>query len=244
MSRIFRKDRAVSLAAVCAALALGGAAAVWAPIPSAPAGSAAAAPVSEATLRVELRSWIVAGRGRHLYARIIPPEGAPEHIAALADVVEYWSTAQRMQYLASGDPDRDGRIAKMPRGVRVRPMLAEPDDRLEAVYEVTASQAMELQRDRMFESRYFLLGPNSTSGLRAAFEAAGLTLPQHVIDGRGILGEFPGVDLSAGAAIPVDQWMRYGLNDGPEPFPPTAPGESLRRASEPVMAPGPVPTGV
>lgn len=243
MSRWLWKDKAVGVAAVCAALAMGGAAAVWAPIPQRSVDSAAIAPIGEPTLRVELRSWIVAGRGRHLYARIIPPENAPEPIAALADVVEYWSTAQRMHYMASGDPERDGRIAKMPRGVRVRPMLSEPDDRLEAVYEVTASQAMELQRDRMFESRYFLLGPNSTSGLRAAFEAAGLALPQHVIDGRGILGEFPGVDLSAGALVPVDQWMRYGLNDGPEPFPPTKPGDMFLRTAEPVLAPGPAPTG-
>ena len=241
MSGPRHKGWAIALAGVVAALALGGLAAVWAPQRGS-AGAAAAVAAPEPLVRVELRSWIVAGRGRHLYAQIIPPEDAPPHVAVLADVVEYWSTAQRLHYRPSGDPEKDGRIAKMPRGLRVRPMLAQPDDRLEAVYEMTAAQALELQRDRMFESRYSLLGPNSTSGLRAAFRAAGLDLPQHVLDGRGVLGEFPGVDLDAGAMVPVDLWPRFGLSDGPEPFPPTAPSDGLRRANEPALAP--TPTGV
>lgn len=224
------KGWAVALAVVVGMLAMSGLAAVWAP-GSASTGAAVAAGAPEIMVRVELRSWIVAGRGRHLYAVVIPPEGAPPEIAALADVVEYWSTAQRFGYLPTGDMERDGRIAKMPRGVRVRPMLTEPDDRLEAVYEMTAPLAMELVRDRMFTSRYFLLGPNSTSGLRAAFQAAGMDLPQHVLDGRGIMGEFPGVDLSAGPVIPAEEWTRFGVASGPEPFPP--PPMALPGADDP-----------
>ena len=214
------RGRTVIAAVVFAALALGGVAAVWSPVGSSKNAAVAAAAAPEIMVRVELRSWIVAGRGRHLYAVVIPPENAPPEIAALADVVEYWSTAQRFGYRPTGDIERDGRIAKMPRGVRVRPMLTEPDDRLEAVYEMTAPLAMELVRDRMFTSRYFLLGPNSMSGLRAAFQAAGMDLPRHVLDGRGILGEFPGVDLPAGPVIPAEEWTRFGVASGPEPFPP------------------------
>jgi len=213
-----RRGRAVGVALAVALVALIGVAAVRSPSDGAANAGPQVAP--EVMVRVELRSWIVAGRGRHLYAVVIPPENAPPEIAALADVVEYWSTAQRFGYQPTGDMEKDGRIAKMPRGVRVRPMLTEPDDRLEAVYEMTAPLAMELVRDRMFTSRYFLLGPNSTSGLRAAFQAAGMDLPQHVLDGRGILGEFPGVDLPAGPVIPAEEWTRFGVASGPEPFPP------------------------
>ena len=68
----------------------------------------------------------------------------------------------------------------------------------------------------MFAERYILLGPNSTSGLRAAFLAAGLDFPAHVLLGRGVLGEFPGVDLEPGAEIPGERWSDFGLRDGPE----------------------------
>lgn len=232
-----RRGWAITLAAALAALTIACLAAVWAPArENAPPARA----LYEPTVRVELRSWIVAGRGRHLYAVVIPPEDAPPELAVLADVVEYWSTAQRFGYRAPGDQQRDARIAKMPRGVRVRPMLTNPEDRLEAVFHMTQHEAEALVRDRMFASRYFLLGPNSTSGLRAAFRAAGFDFPAHILDGRGVLGEFPGVDLQAGAEIPADQWIDFGVASGPEPFPPPAmtpkdPGEpgAILRAAQP-----------
>ncbi|TVQ59972.1 MAG: hypothetical protein EA379_09260 [Phycisphaerales bacterium] len=179
-----------------------------------PKHAAQAANVAEQPLvRVELRSWIVAGRGRHLYAVIDAPE-PHEH---LSTVVEFWDTTRRDAYTLHGvESDVSARIAKYPRGKRIRPMLVEPDDRLEAVFQITPSAAYELQRDRIFEHRYLLLGPNSTSGLRAAFRAAGLDLPEHVLRGAGILGEFPGVDLHPGAEIPAERWADFGLPEGPE----------------------------
>ena len=181
-----------------------------------PGHTAHAGAVAEQPLvRVELRSWIVAGRGRHLYAVI----DAPEPYEHLSTVVEFWDTTRRDSYTLLGvENDAAARIAKYPRGRRIHPMLVEPDDRLEAVFEITPTAAYELQRDRIFTHRYLLLGPNSTSGLRAAFRAAGLDLPEHVIRGAGILGEFPGVDLHPGDEIPPDRWAEFGLPEGPERF--------------------------
>lgn len=175
---------------------------------------------------IELRSWVVMGRGRHLYAQIIPPDGggasttgantARSNVlrwpADLPLVVEYWSTAVRDNYAPPADPQRAERIARMALGHRVRPTLVTPpDNRLEATYKATFTQAQSLARDRVFERRYFLLGPNSTSGLRAAFESAGLKFPARVLAGAGVLGEFPGVDLPAGREIPAPEWAAYGL---------------------------------
>lgn len=191
-----------------------------------------------AAIRVELRSWVVFGQGRHLYALVYPPThprslaaAAPRSQAPARDVpptadelvgvarVEYWKTDLRDGYTPPADAARAERIAKVQAGVVVRPLLAAPDNRLEAVYLVTPEQALELTRDRVFAERYFLLGPNSTSGLRAAFRAAGLEFPARVLAGRGALGEFPGVDLPAGAEIAPGRWAEFGLPRGPEEAP-------------------------
>lgn len=189
---------------------------------------------------IELRSWVVMGRGRHLYAQIIPPDdgeanaagsnaaspnaarsNAPRWPADLPLVVEYWSTALRDNYAPPADPARAERIARMPLGHRVRPSLVTPpDNRLEATYKATFKQAQSLARDRVFERRYFLLGPNSTSGLRAAFESAGLRFPPRVLAGAGALGEFPGVDLPAGREAPEAEWAAYGLGAAAPPLDP------------------------
>lgn len=185
---------------------------------------------------VELRSWVVFGQGRHLYALVYPPghprwhavraaasaqapeRDVPPTAAELVGVarVEYWKTDLRDGYSPPTDAAKAERIAKVQDGVVVRPMLAPPDNRLEAAYTVTARQARELTRDRVFTERYLLLGPNSTSGLRAAFRAAGLEFPPRVLAGRGVLGEFPGVDLSPGSEIPAEAWSMFGLPSGPE----------------------------
>ncbi len=210
---------------------------------------------------IELRSWVVMGRGRHLYAQIIPPDddgastsganttgahspgsntarsnstgssaarsNTQRWPADLPLIVEYWSTALRDNYTPPADPERGERIARMALGHRVRPSLVTPpDNRLEATYKATFKQARELARDRVFERRYFLLGPNSTSGLRAAFESAGLRFPARALAGAGALGEFPGVDLPAGREIPAAEWAKYGLGSAPAP-------KALNRAGSP-----------
>ena len=78
---------------------------------------------------------------------------------------------------------------------------------------VTPRQAWELRRDRVFEERYFLLGPNSSSGLRAALEDAGLRLPARMRASVGALGEFPGPGMSPGREAPVEEWRAYGIED-------------------------------
>ena len=170
----------------------------------------------EPLARVELRSWVVAGRGRHLYAQITAPPGF-EH---LDTVVEYTGAFARRGYTPPPAREDRDRIVKVARGDRVWSVLPiPPDHRLEAVYWAPLSAVAELQRDRAFESRYFLLGPNSTSGLRAAFESAGLALPAHVLERGGPLGEFPGIETLPGVEIAGDQWGRFGFVAGPEPAP-------------------------
>lgn len=213
---------------------------------------------SEPSLRVELRSWVVFGQGRHLYALVFPPDhprsiaareeahrtAPPARSPALASMaqspaspaairppdpnpptaaevqqaarIEYWRTGIRDGYAPPSDDNLADRIAKVQAGTAVRPMLGPADNRLEAAYLVTPAQARELARDRVFQSRYLLLGPNSTSALRAAFRSAGLDLPAHVVAGRGVLGEFPGVDIDPGPEIAAEGWSRIGLPQGPE----------------------------
>ncbi len=170
-------------------------------------GEIVAAPVGEPLVRVELRSWVVFGRGRHLYALVHWPGEAE------AEVVEYWSTARWPGYAAPGE-ERGERIAKMPRGMVVRPTLVEQiaSDRHEAEWEIALSRAEVLASERMFEERYLLLGPNSTSGLRAAFRAAGLEFPARIIHGAGMWGEFPGVDLAPGREIERARWGMFGVS--------------------------------
>lgn len=165
---------------------------------------------------VEVRSWIVAGQGRHMYARITAPPGHE----ALSTVVEYTGAFARRGYLPPADPALRDRIVKVARGDRVGPFLAIPmDHRLEAVYWIPLDRARELQRDRAFTGRYFLLGPNSSSGLRAAFESAGLCLPAAVRASGGALGEFPGVELSPGGELAPERWADFGFRVGPEAAP-------------------------
>lgn len=167
-------------------------------------GAVAEAPA--VTCRCELRSWIVAGRGRHMYLQI----DCPDPYDDLDGVVEFANTSMRRDFdwwLAPGGAPRN---ARMEIGERVLPMIAQPQERLEAEYELSLAVARCLQRDRLFDSAYFILGPNSNSAMRAACDACDLALPEHVTGSFGIFGEFPGVDLSPGAEIPVERWTEYG----------------------------------
>ena len=160
----------------------------------------------EAMCDCELRSWVVAGRGRHLFIEIdCPPE-----FDSLDGVVEFANTAMRRDFDWTLDPDGAARNARMEIGERVFPPFGEPDNRLEASFELPVNAALCLQRDRLYDSLYFILGPNSNSMMRAACESCEVELPEHILNGFGVFGEFPGIDMSPGDEIPADQWRGYG----------------------------------
>jgi len=71
-----------------------------------------------------------------------------------------------------------------------------------------------LQRDRVFEFAYFLVGPNSNSAMRAACESCDVALPEAILAGGGVLGEFPGIDLDHGPEIPREEWVGLGWGQG------------------------------
>lgn len=170
----------------------------------------------EAHALVEIRSWVVAGRGRHMYAQITAPPGH-EH---LSTIVEYTGAFARRGYTPPEDRGRADRIVKVARGDRVYPFLDIPmDHRLEAVYWLPLDAVRELQRDRAFTGRYALLGPNSSSGLRAAFESAGVPLPNALRASGGVWGEFPGVEFPPGDELAPEVWREHGFRVGPEAVP-------------------------
>lgn len=159
----------------------------------------------------ELRSWIVAGRGRHMYLQI----AAPEPFGELSGRIEFTSLALRKDYNPWADTSRQPRIGRMTPGRTLGPLAfgPSPDNRLEARYAISIAQARALQRDRVFTEVYALLGANSSSGLRRTMEDAGLTLPGHVLRAGGALGEFPGVEFDPGPEIPSEDWGALGLGE-------------------------------
>lgn len=182
--------------------------------PGAQAHSAAAtAPAPDAEQGVvcsaELRSWIVAGRGRHMYLQII----APEPFGELSGRIEYTTVALRKDYDPWSDATKQPRIGRMTPGRALGPLAFGPpaDNRLEAKYELSVTQVRALQRDRIFTEVYALLGANSSSGLRRTMEDAGLRLPDHVLRTGGAMGEFPGVEFDPGPEIPRENWGAFGL---------------------------------
>lgn len=160
-------------------------------------------------LRAELRSWVVAGRGRRLYLQIEAPAEFPE----LRPRIEFTSAFLRADYEPAADQAERPRVGRMTPGrpLGPPPFAPVPDNRLEATYTLTLAQARALQRDRLFAEPYVLLGANSSSGLRRALEEVGLALPDRVLRGGGFLGEFPGIDIAPGAEIGVEEWPRFGL---------------------------------
>ena len=159
----------------------------------------------------ELRSWIVAGRGRHLLLEIDCPEPFDE----FTGVIEFGAAMLRSDYQPPRDTQRANRLAMMLPGERVLPVFGSGVERVEARWEITPEQAGALGRDRLFESQYVLLGANSNAAMRAILEDSGLDLPAHVAGGGGMLGEFPGVNIHPGAEIEPARWDLFGLPDGP-----------------------------
>ena len=158
----------------------------------------AVAVAPEAACDCELRSWIVAGKGRHLVLLIDCPDGFDE----LDGAVEFTSEALRADYVKRRDADGAlvaPRVVRMTRGVRLRPAVGDPVERHEASWSITVAQAEALQADRVWETPYALVGSNSNSAMVAALRGAGLEPPERVVFGGGVLGEFPGVDQPLGA---------------------------------------------
>lgn len=144
---------------------------------------------------VELRSWVVLGRARHLYAVL----ECPPPYENLSGVVEFTSEA-----LLPGSSGSLPRVARMTPGVRLRPAVSlgraeYPGDRREASYTVTPAQARLLSRDGVFPDTYKLFGANSNAAIRAVFQDAGLTLPESVTASGGPAGRFPGINATIGA---------------------------------------------
>ncbi|HBS29284.1 MAG TPA: hypothetical protein DEB06_07495 [Phycisphaerales bacterium] len=162
----------------------------------------------EPVVRAELRSWVVAGRGRHLFLQI----DAPSPHDALDGRVEFTSLALRRGYRARDDSTGMPRVGRMTPGEVLRPVLGRaPDNRLEAVYTLSLGQAECLTRDRVFSAPYVLLGANSNAALRRTMESCGVGVPARVLRGAGPLGEFPGIDQDPGPEVPSDQWPALGL---------------------------------
>jgi hypothetical protein len=188
-----------------AAVALLVGAAVWVWI-----GSVAGGPrqTSPPRVRAELRSWVVAGRGRHLYLEILPVNSA----GAGGERVEFTAAMLRRDYRYTRDRGGSPRVARM-RGGPLNPpaFCGPPDNRLEATYELTPEQARCLARDRLFSTPYALLGANSNAGLRRVMSECGCALPPHVLAGGGWLGEFPGIDADVGEDVPETRWGEFGI---------------------------------
>ncbi|MBL8744928.1 MAG: hypothetical protein JNK58_01085 [Phycisphaerae bacterium] len=158
--------------------------------------------------RAELRSWVVIGRGRHLYLQV----ECPPPYESLSGRIEFTSVMIRDDYRYTRDTTGQPRVGRM-RGGTIRPpeFAGPPDNRLEAVYELTLDQVRCLRRDRMFEAVYMLVGPNSNAAMRRVTSECGITLPAAVIGGSGLLGEFPGIDAEVGAEVDFSEWARFGV---------------------------------
>lgn len=173
---------------------------------------------------LQLRSWIVAAQGRHLYLDC----DCPPPFDNLSGRVEFTAASLRTDYdraaaaaLLADNPGWAPRIARMSRNAHLAPpsFVTDPDDRLEQTYRVPASAVEILQKDRLFAAPYRLLGPNSNSSLRAVMEDAGIPIPARILSSGGILGEFPGIAQSPGPVLPPDQWANAALPHGPTPIP-------------------------
>lgn len=177
----------------------------------------AAASARPARCKCQIRSWIVAAQGRHLYMQI----ECPKPFNHLSGRVEFTEARLRSDYRVPAEPMRRNRLARLDRPgiLRPPPFITDPKDRLEAFFTISPEEAACLQRDRAFYAQYELLGPNSNSALRAAAEECGCGVPGHVTASAGVLGEFPGIERKPGPELPADKYPLYGLPEGPQPLP-------------------------
>lgn len=184
--------------------------------PSGTAEQETAASPEPVLCRAELRSFIVAGKGRHLYLLIDCPPGFDEYDGR----VEYTTAAMRRDYTPPEDRSGAARVAKMSAGHPLYPIIENAQDRFEAEFEITLEQAICLQQDRVFTKRYALLGENSSSGLRRTLELCDCEMPSRIVASGGIFGEFPGIDRDPGPVLDRDRWPDYGIDGEAEINPP------------------------
>lgn len=159
----------------------------------------------------ELRSWVVAGRGRHLVLLVDCPEGYDEWDGA----VEFTSEVMRSDYVPRRDADGvllAPRVSSMTRGVRLRALVADPKERAEGEWRVPVDAVRGLHADRVWATPYILIGTNSNSAMAAALREAGIELPARVRDGGGLFGEFPGIDLELGAVEMIESGVGAGVD--------------------------------
>ncbi len=166
--------------------------------------------------RAKLRSFIVAGKGRHLYLLIDCPDEYDQYDGR----VEYTTASMRSDYVAPNDRTGAARVAKMSAGRPLYPIIENADDRMEAEFEITLDQAICLQQDRVFSERYVLLGTNSSSGLRFTLEDCGCELPSRIVNSGGMLGDFPGIDKDPGRVLDRSLWPAFGIEGEEEILPP------------------------
>jgi len=167
--------------------------------------------------RGELRSWVVAGRGRHLFLDV----ECPEPYEYLSGRIEFGGASLREDYRAPVDRAFGDRVCRMTRGTRLAPPagIGYVDNRLEAVFELTVEQVACLQRDRMWSSRYVLVGANSNSAMLATLGDCDCDAPAQVVSGAGLFGEFPGVDADLGDEVEAGKWVMYGVAGPTEALP-------------------------
>lgn len=128
----------------------------------------------------------------------------------LSGVVEFANTAFRPDFDWTIDPLGIPRVARMTPGVRVRPIFPGTTERTEATFEISTRTAECLQRDRVYQLPYFILGPNSNSAIRAVCQSCGVTLPDAVLTRGGPLGDFPGVEQTPGDEVHTERWPSLG----------------------------------
>lgn len=177
----------------------------------------AAAYPRPARCKCQLRSWIVAAQGRHLFLQI----DCPKPYNHLNGRVEFTEARLRSDYRLPSDPARRNRLAKLDRPgiLRPPPFITDPKERLESFFTISPEEAICLQRDRLFYAQYELLGPNSNSALRAAANECGCGIPAAVTESAGLFGDFPGIERQPGPEVPPEHYPLYGLPEGPQPVP-------------------------
>lgn len=172
-----------------AAVMLGGCAS----LPSAPVGLPLHAPHQtqvQCTIPAELHSWRVFGNGRHLRLDSLGGCGTRPFSVEYLDAN---AILPQEGVIGLGNTDASRRI--LPPGGEPGP------ERIEAEYQLTVEAATCISMVRIYEHPYELLGPNSSSALRAAMTECGIPLPEHIPGRGGMLSSYPGVDHDAGPLI-------------------------------------------
>ncbi len=176
-------------------------------LPMAPGAPVPTAVRSEAECAIpaELRSWPVFANGRHLRLDSLGGCGTKPFS------VEYFDARDmlpREGVVGLGNTDASRRI---------RPPGGQPvTERIEARYELSAETAECIAMLRVYERPYRLLGPNSSSGLRATMNECGIPMPDHLPGKGGMLSSFPGIDHDAGPAVlkaPLEAFGLYPITD-------------------------------